>query len=222
MFPYGEMGQSAAGIACDTTGGKFGPFKDQLFVGDQTHSTVMRVCLEKIKGDDGKEHYQGACFPFRQGFSSGALSLEMAPNGTLLVGTTARGWGSRGVKQQGLDKLTWSGKMPFEIQEMKAKPDGFELTFTQPVDPTTAGDAASYKMSTYTYIFQSAYGSPKVDPTTCKITKAVVGPDGKSVRLTVEGLQEGHIHALTSDVKNTDGQPLLHKEAYYTLMYQPK
>lgn len=222
MFPYGEMGQSAAGIACDTTGGKFGPFTNQLFVGDQTHSTVMRCFLEKIKADDGKEHYQGACFPFHQGFSSGALTLEMAPNGTLLVGTTARGWGSRGVKQQGLDRVTWSGKMPFEIHEMRAKPDGFELTFTQPVDPAIAADPASYKMSTYTYIFQAAYGSPKVDQTEAKITKAMVGPDNKSVRLTVDGLEEGHIHALVSAVKNAEGQPLLHNQAYYTLMYRPK
>src|SRR6266850_3018877 len=48
-FPYGKMGQSASGIACDLSGGKFGPFQEQLFVGDQTHSTVMRVFLEKVK-----------------------------------------------------------------------------------------------------------------------------------------------------------------------------
>ena len=30
---------SASGIACDTTENKFGPFRHQLFVGDQTHST---------------------------------------------------------------------------------------------------------------------------------------------------------------------------------------
>jgi glucose/arabinose dehydrogenase len=40
LFPYGKMGQSASGIDCDLTGGKFGPFEKQLFVGDQTHSTV--------------------------------------------------------------------------------------------------------------------------------------------------------------------------------------
>ena len=65
LLPYKKMGQSASGIACDTTGGKFGPFQGQLFVGDQTFSTVMRVALEKVKG-----HYQGACFPFRSGLAS--------------------------------------------------------------------------------------------------------------------------------------------------------
>src|SRR6185503_5708485 len=72
-FPYGKMGQSASGIACDVSNGNFGPFAGQMFVGDQTHSTVMRVFLEKING-----HYQGACFPFRDGMGSGSLSLQFA------------------------------------------------------------------------------------------------------------------------------------------------
>jgi len=50
QFPYGPMGQSASGIDCDLSGGKFGPFEKQLFVADQSHSTVMRVSLEKING----------------------------------------------------------------------------------------------------------------------------------------------------------------------------
>jgi hypothetical protein len=179
-FPYNKMGQSASGIACDTTGGKFGPFKDQLFVGDQTHSTVMRVALEKIQG-----HYQGACFMFRQGTGSGSLSLLMADNGTLFVGGTNRGWGSRGNQPYSLDRLTWTGETPFEIHEMKLKPDGFDLTFTKPVDPATAADVKSYKMETYCYIYQASYGSPEVDHTKPVIEKAVVSADGKSVHLVV-------------------------------------
>jgi hypothetical protein len=48
---------------------------------------------------------------------------------------------------------------------MRAMPDGFELTFTEPVDRTSAGNPASYALQTYTYIYQSTYGSPEVDPT---------------------------------------------------------
>lgn len=216
-FPYNKMGQSAAGIACDTTGGKFGPFKDQLFVGDQTHSTVMRVYLEKVNG-----HYQGACFMFRQGFGSGSLSLLMAPNGTLIVGGTNRGWGSRGNKPYCLERLTWTGKTPFEVHEMRAKPDGFELTFTEPVDAATAADVKSYDLKTYCYIYQSDYGSPEVDHTTPTIKKATVAADGKSVRLVIDGLQEGHVHELAMPgLKSTAGASLLHNTGYYTLNYIP-
>ncbi len=217
-FPYQKMGQSASGIACDTTGGKFGPFQNQLFVGDQTHSTVMRVYLEKVQG-----HYQGVCFPFMQGFGSGSLALLMAPNGSLFVGGTNRGWGSRGNKPFSLERVDWTGKTPFEVHEMRARPDGFELTFTHPVDPQTAADVKSYNLTTYTYIYQASYGSPEVDHTQPAILKAEVAADNMSVRLVVEKLQEGHVHELhLNGVRSAEGLPLLHKEAYYTLNYLPE
>lgn len=218
MFPYGKMGQSASGVECDLSNGKFGPFSKQLFVGDQTHSTVMRVFLEKVNG-----RYQGVCFPFRQGFGSGIVPLRFAPDGSLVAGGTNRGWGSRGTKPFSLERLVWTGKTPFEIHEMRAKPDGFELTFTQPIDSESAKQIASYSMKTFTYIYQADYGSPEVDPTTPTITKVELGNDQKSVRLYVDGLQRGHIHHLVaSGVKAQDGNKLLHADAYYTLNYIPK
>ena len=218
LFPYKKMGQSASGITCDTSGGRFGPFEGQLFVGDQTHSTVMRVYLEKVQG-----HFQGACFPFRSGFGSGSLALLMSPQGQMFVGGTNRGWGSRGRKPYALERVDWTGKTPFEVREMRAKPDGFELLFTLPADPVTTADPASYAMSTYTYIYQSGYGSPEVDHTTPQITNIEVADDRKTVRLTVDGLQEGHVHELHLDgVRSATGKKLLHAEAYYTLNYLPE
>lgn len=218
LFPYKKMGQSASGITCDTTGGKFGVFENQLFVGDQTFSTVMRCYLEKVNG-----HYQGVCFPFREGIGSGTLGLELTPDGSMFVGGTNRGWGSRGSRPYSVERLNWTGKTPFEIHEMHARPDGFELTFTHPVDKATAGKIDSYSLGTYTYIFQAQYGSPEVDHTTPTITGAVVADDGKSVRLVVKGLQVGHVHELHSDgVRSEQGLPLLHPEAYYTLNHIPK
>ena len=217
MFPYKKMGQSAAGIVCDTSGGKFGPFENQLFVCDQTFSWVMRVDLEKVNG-----HYQGACFPFTEGFSSGNLAIDQAKNGMMFVGGTNRGWGSRGKKTFSLERLEWTGKTPFEVKQMRAKSDGFELTFTQPVDPATAGKIESYSIPTYTYIYQESYGSPEVDQVECKINDVIVSADGMSVRLVVDKLHEGHVHELHLDgVKSAIGKPLWHPVAYYTLNYIP-
>lgn len=216
LFPYDKMGKSASGIACDTTG-KFGPFAKQLFVGDQAASTIMRCYLERVKG-----HYQGVCFPWLEGIGSGTLSLEMAPGGSLFVGGTNRGWGSRGPLPFSIERVDWTGRTPFEIHEMRAKRDGFELTFTEPVDRQAAADAKSYSLKTFTYIYQASYGSPEVDATTPTISKIDVAADGRGVRLTVDGLIEGHVHELHADgVRSAAGLPLLHKEAYYTLNYLP-
>ena len=217
-FPYNKMGKSAAGVACDLSNGKFGPFSNQMFVTDQSFSTVMRCCMEKVQG-----HWQGACIPFLEGFDSGSLGLEFTDNGKMFVGGTNRGWGSRGRSPFAVERVDWTGKIPFEIHEMRLKPEGFELTFTQEVNAAAAANVESYKMTTYTYIYQESYGSPEVDHTKPTITKAVVGEDGRSVLLHVDGLQEGHVHELHSDgVKSTAGLPLLHKEAYYTLNYFPE
>jgi hypothetical protein len=218
LFPYNKMGQSASGVMYDHTEGKFGPFAGQIFVGDQTHSTVMRVFLERIN-----DRYQGVCFPFRQGFDSGCLAEEFAPDGSLFVYGTDRGWGSRGGKPFALQRLVWTHKVPFEIHEMRAKPDGFELTFTEPIDKTTAENPDSYTLETYTYIYQASYGSPEVDRTHPPIKKIVVGSDNRSVRLIIDGLQQGHVHELhLPGIKSAAGEPLLHPDAYYTLNYIPR
>jgi glucose/arabinose dehydrogenase len=218
-FPYNKMGQSASGIACDVSGGKFGPFKEQLFVGDQTHSTVMRCFLEMTA--DG--FYQGVCFPFRQGFDSGSLAQEFAPDGSLFNFQTDRGWGSRGGKPFALQRLVWTGETPFEIHEMRAKPDGFEITFTKPCDPASVEKTEAYTIETYIVKYQAAYGSPEVDQTKPTIKSVKVAADKMSAHIVVDGLVEGHIHELHClGVKSAEGEPLLHDAAYYTLWRIPK
>jgi glucose/arabinose dehydrogenase len=218
LIPHGSMGNSASGIAADNTNGKFGPFKDQLFVSDQSHSIVNRVYLEKIKG-----YYQGAVFPFRKGFGSGNVPMLMTKDGSIFVSGTARGWGARGGKPFALDRLYWNGKVPFEVLEMHIQKDGFELVFTKPVDKTTAGDAKSYKLQTYTYIFQAQYGSPVVDKKDATVKSATVSADGLRVKLVVDGLQIGSIHELKMAGVRSAKQslPLLHDVGYYTLWQMP-
>jgi hypothetical protein len=55
------------------------------------------------------------------------------------------------------------------------------------------------------------------------MTAAKVAADGKSVRLTLAPLTQGHVHELHLDgVENAKGQPVLHPVAYYTLNEIPK
>ncbi len=71
---------------------------------------------------------------------------------------------------------------------------------------------------TYTHNFSAGYGSPEVDQTTPRITRAEVSDDGLSVRIVVEGIQESHIHDFDLDAMRSDGgQALLHSMAYYTV-----
>lgn len=216
-FPHTILGISTSDILYDTTGGKFGPFEGQQFIGDQGHSKIMRVYMEKVNGV-----YQGAAFPFVEGFSSGILRMIWGSDNSMFVGMTSRGWASTGKAQFGLQRLVWTGKTPFEIKTMKALNDGFELEFTKPINTTMGQDISNYKMSTFNYKYHKTYGSPIIDKQNAMIHNAEVSDDGLKVKLTIHGMRLGYIHQIEiPKLTSSSGESLLHNKGYYTLNEVP-
>lgn len=212
-LPHGVLGISNSEIVTDDTQGKFGPFSNQLFVGDQGQSKIMRVVLEKINGQ-----YQGVAFDFRQGFQSGVLRMNWGHDGSMFVGETNRGWGSSGTTNSGLQRLTWTGKIPMEMLTVKSMPDGFEIEFTYPVDKALAEDLSAYGGRSYIYKYHPVYGSPTINEQNLTIKGVNISPDRKKVRLVIDNLRQYYLHELNlSGIRSEDGLPLLHTMAYYTL-----
>jgi hypothetical protein len=220
LFPYIKMGRSISGFQLNQTKGKFGPFENQLFLGDYTLSIIMRATTEQINGV-----WQGACYPFREGLSTGVMNVEFTPKGQLMAGgfRTNAQWPVRGLEPYALQRLQWTGKVPFEMQVINIRPEGFRITFTEAVDPAVASKPETYVFSTYTHIFAAGYGSPEVDHTTPSVTKADVAADGMSLLLHLDAFQEGHIHDFDlAAMRSAAGKPLLHAKAYYTVNEIPE
>lgn len=216
-FPHTMLGISTSDLLYDTTGGKFGPFEGQLFVGDQGHSKVMRVFMEKVNGV-----YQGASFNFVEGFSSGILRMIWGSDNSMFVGMTSRGWSSTGKEQYGLQRLVWNGKVPFEIKTIKAKDDGFELEFTKPINKTIASKSDSYQITSFNYKYHFNYGSPIVDQQKGVIKNIEISEDGLTARLKIDGMRLGYIHQIkAATLKSKVGEELLHDTGYYTLNEVP-
>jgi glucose/arabinose dehydrogenase len=213
-FPYDKMGRSPAGMAWDMSEGEFGPFAGHLFVTDQYDASVMRVSLEEVNGN-----WQGACYPFRMGLQCGAIRCEFGPDNSLLVGQTNRGWGGRGNKPYGLQRLRWTGVTPFELHTMSAIPGGFRLRYTAEILPLAAMAEGSFKMKSYTYKLHSPYGSPEVDTKELVISGVKMHEDGLGLDLSVEGLRSGYVHELNAGgVRSKEDEKPVHKMAYYTLI----
>ena len=217
-FPHGILGISTSAILVDSTRGGFGPFAGQLFVGDQGHSKIMRVALEKVNGV-----YQGVVFPFREGFMSGVFREVWGKDGSMYVGQTSRGWGATGRAQYGLQRLVWTGKTPFEAHHVSARPDGFEIFFTAPVDRATAENPASWGVNSFIYKYHHIYGSPVINASTHAVRAAIVSQDGRSVRIAVDSLRQWYVHEIRmSGVRAAEGgAPLLHDVGYYTVNQIP-
>ena len=213
VFPYIRMGRSITGFAVNQTQGKFGPFENQLFLGDYTLSIVMRASTEQVNGV-----WQGACYPFREGLSTGILNVAFTPQGNLVCGGTNRGWPVRGIKPYALERIEWSGVMPFEVNRITIEPDGFKVTFTKPIDKVSGGQPTSYKVSTFTHPYHGGYGGPEIEQSTPIVKSASVSDDGMMVRLVLDGLTRGHVYDFDLvAVRSSDHEELLHRKAYYTV-----
>lgn len=217
-FPHTILGISTSAIIEDNTDGGFGPYAGQVFVGDQGHSKLMRVFLEKVDGE-----YQGATFPFYEGFASGILRTAWGKDHSMFVGQTSRGWDATGKAPYALQRLVWTGNLPFEMKEIHAMPDGFEIVFTLPADPVAAADPANYAVQGFTYQYHSTYGSPAIDIQALPVRHVEVSENGLKARLVVDGLREGFIHEIRlGALPAQSGAPLLHDFAYYTLNAIPE
>lgn len=193
-----------------------GPYKGQMLHGDVSNGGIKRDFLEKIKGQ-----YQGAVFRFSQGFSAGVNRLVWGPDGALYVGEVGMvgGWSWK-ENQYGLEKIQYNGKSTFEMLSIKAKPDGFEIAFTEALDRENLY-AVLDKMvlQQYRYEATEAYGGPKLDLETLKPKEVLLADDGMKIDLKVDGLKENHVvyFNLPIDLKSSDGNALWSSEAWYTL-----
>jgi len=213
IFPYIRMGRSITAFSVNQTQGKFGPFENQLFLGDYTLSIVMRATTEQVNGV-----WQGACYPFREGLSTGILNVEFTPGGKLLCGGTNRGWPVRGIKPFALERLEWSGKMPFEIKRITIEPAGFKITFTKPVDQATGSLPDSYAISAFTHPYHGGYGGPEVDRQKPDVKTVALADDGLSARIALDKLDQGFVYEFDlARLRSRDQEELLHRHAYYTV-----
>ncbi len=213
-LPYVKFGQSTTGLRCDQTGGKFGPFEKQLFIGEFVLSGVNRVFLEKVGGE-----YQGACFPFVSGLQSAVLTLNFLPDGSMMVGQSNRGWNSYGSKSYGLQRLVPTGRVPLEIQKLEAIPGGFRFSFTHPIQ---RADWSETQGQSYTYLHTAKYGSPEIDPQPLKLSDWNLAADGRSLTVQVANLRAGYVHEFElPELKSSEGLPLWHRLCAYTLNKLP-
>ncbi len=210
LFPHGLMSNSPSQPLADSTKGKFGPYAGQLLVGEMNKGRIMRVILDEV-GDK----LQGACLPFfdGNGLSTGNNRLAFSQDGkTLYVGHSAHGWaGSHGIQS-----LTFTGKTPPDLLTMHLLPEGFSLTFTLPIDPSSAANPANLPIQSYAYKYHQGYGSPQVNKQTHVPAKTTLSKDGLTLTLQVPSLQPRRLYQFSlSALKTKDGSGLLNPLVVY-------
>ncbi|XAM01221.1 hypothetical protein OT109_07490 [Phycisphaeraceae bacterium D3-23] len=222
LLPQDEIGNSPTQPLLFPDGHTF---EGQLALPDMRYGGINRVFLEEVNGV-----WQGCAMRFTQGLEAGPNRIFFGPDGSLYVGGIggrhASTWYWNDARNrptyQGLERLTPTGEDVFEILSMSATPDGFVLTFTQPVSQRTLEALSGYRVSQWTYRATRGYGGPKIDTQSVRVTRAVASDDGRSVRLTIPGLRPGYVVHLRTDPVSERGQAIWSGEVWYTLNGVPE
>lgn len=211
VFPHNLMANSPTQPLLITTGGKFGPFEGQMIIGEMNRARLIRVMFDKVAGQ-----LQGACVPLLDngGLLKGNNRLAFAKDGSLWAGQTDHGWAG----DKGLQRITFTGKIPLDVLAMKLTKKGFDLTFTRPLDAAGASSPTAYKLSRYYYEYHSAYGSKQYDLQAITVNGATLSKDRRTVSLELPELTAWRVYELHLDgLKAEDGAPIANPLVCYTL-----
>lgn len=185
-FPEGTAAISPSQCAM----APLGPFKGQMWVGDMAYGGINRVFIEKV-GDD----YQGCVFHMAHGFQSGVNRLLFASDGSCYIGcfgARSLDWAEPGKPGYGLQKLKLNGKPSFEPLAVRAKSNGLEIEFTEPLASGMGWDPNRYDVRQWRYEPTPAGDvMSAIQPLMAR--SASVSEDRKRVFLEIPDMKAGHV-----------------------------
>ncbi len=216
-LPQDEIGNSPS----TPLGINVGPYKNQMIHGEVTHGGVKRVFVEEIEGQR-----QGALFRFMQGLEAGINRMRWSPDGDLYVGGigSTGNWGENKKLWYGLQRLEYNGKSAFEMLAVRAKSNGMEIEFTEPLESGDGWQTSSYEVMQWYYKPTIEYGGPKMDNKELNVKSATVSEDHKRVFLEIDGIKDNHVVYIRLKEKfvSSTGKSLWSPECWYTMNKVPK
>ena len=214
LFPQSELANSPTQpilIPQDFAG--FPALRGQMVIGEMNQTTLVRFLPDS--GISGAS--QGTTIPFLQtaALGRGNNRLALGQDGSLWVGKTHLSWPG----SEGLVKVTQKKpeQVVLQIQEVKATPEGFQFTFSKPIDPKTL---TKIQLERHTYNYNQEYGSPKVDLQPVVFEKQ---EGERDLLLKVKDFHPGYLYTFNFQwLKAVDGDPLLGHKGYYHLIAAPE
>jgi len=207
-LPHDYAVDNSSGGQAWVTSDKWGPFKGDLLHTSYGGSGLFKVMREEVDGVP-----QAGVWKFPLKFESGIMRARFnARDGQLyLCGLVV--WQSNGAKTGAFHRVRYTNKPVNQPREFHIRPNGIEITFTDPLDPATARDDQNYSLEQWNYRWTQNYGSKEysveqpeqIKHDSVAIKSVKVSPDHKTVFLEVAGLKPVMQMRLKLAVKGADG-----------------
>lgn len=191
--------------------GQWGPLGGQMLHLLWGRCTAMLVLRDETGGTTPAVNGAAVSLPVK--FLSGPNRATFNPKDGALYVAGSTGWQTSAVKDGALQRVRFTGKAPGLPVRWAVKQGGLELTFSRPVDPSTAADPGSYGFKQWNYRYAEQYGSKdwsvanpqKEGRDEIPVKSAQVLADGRTVFLALPGLQPVMQFELKYNVDAADG-----------------
>ncbi|WP_113925686.1 DUF6797 domain-containing protein [Cognataquiflexum aquatile] len=155
------------------------------------------------------EQVQGGIFelPIPR-FSTGVMRGRFNPGDEQLYLCGLSAWGSTQPQLGGLYRIRKVDQPMVIPVGIKATTQGIELSFTDELDVRSVADTAHYTVKTWDLLRSRKYGSKHYNEQTLSVTKAELGKDKRSIKLTIPLIKPTWGMEIQYRVKDDDGKEL--------------
>jgi hypothetical protein len=183
------------------TSERWGPIKGSLLNFSYGYGKVYVVPHEVVNGKA-----QGGMneFPMPQ-FPTGVMRGRFHEGNGQLYCCGMYAWAGNQTAPGGFYRVRYTGKPVYLPTALKASQRGVSVTFSSPLDPTTANDPKSYTVKTWSLKRSEQYGSKHYDETPHDVRAATISEDGKTVLLEIADLQPTWCMEIKYSLKGADG-----------------
>ena len=199
------------------TSDHWGPLKGELLHGSYGTSSLYLVLKEEIEGQ-----IQGGVVKVPVRLNSSNMRMRFNDKDGQLYVMGLKGWQTNAGLRSSFDRVRFTGK-PIDLPTgLEAHKDNLVVRFSEVLDPASATQTQNYSLSGADIHWCREYGSQefhlkqrelplgqrKKGWTDLKVTGAELLGDGKSVKLSIEGLIPAHMLELNLSLKTQDGRPI--------------
>jgi len=181
---------------------KWGALDGKLLNFSYGYGKIFVVPYEKI-GDQ----VQGGIFelPIPR-FSTGVMRGRFNPGDEQLYLCGLSAWGSTQPQLGGLYRIRKVDQPMVIPIGIKATTTGIELSFTDELDQASVNQIANYTVETWDLLRSRKYGSKHYNEKALTVTKAELGKDKKTIKLTIPEIKPTWVMEIQYQVKDKGGK----------------
>jgi putative heme-binding domain-containing protein len=157
--------------------------------------------------DVGGRKQGGMCALPMPALPTGVMRGRFHPHDRQLYACGMFAWAGSATQPGGLYRIRYTGHPMHLPTKLRARRGEMEITFTEPVDRTAAGDPANYSLKTWSLKRTADYGSPHLNEQPLAVKAVTVSEDGRSVTLQTPTLRPTWGMEIVCGLKTSDGKP---------------